>query len=208
MGLRIIGAGLGRTGTTSLKVALEELLGGPCYHMLDVREREADPDAWGDAYEGRLPDWPDFFDGYVATVDWPAAPFWREMTDAFPEAAILLSVRDVDAWWRSASSTIFIALATYFAPDAPADGWTRMGRGMMTAFTPRWQDEAAAKAAYLAYNDEVRRTAPRDRLVEWSPEDGWGPLCRALGIDVPSRPFPHANTTAETRAALGLDESG
>jgi len=205
MGLRIIGAGLGRTGTTSLKLALEELLGGPCYHMLEVRERPADPDVWGDAYEGKLPDWAAFFEGYLATVDWPSAPFWQELSEAFPDAPILLSVRDPDSWWKSASSTIFIALATYFAPDAPADGWTRMGRGMMTTFTPDWQDEAAAKAAYLAYNDEVRNTAPPGRLVEWSPGDGWEPICSALSLPVPDHPFPHTNTTADTRTELGLD---
>ncbi len=205
MGLQLIGAGLGRTGTTSLKLALEELLGGRCYHMLEVRERAADADVWGDAYEGRPPDWRAFFDGYEATVDWPAAPFWREMSEAFPEAPIILSVRDPDSWWRSASSTIFIALATYFAPDAPADGWTRMGQGMMNTLTPAWRDEAAAKAAYLAYNDHVRATAPAHRLVEWSTADGWEPICAALGLDVPDHPFPHVNTTAETRAGLGLD---
>lgn len=202
MTLRLIGAGLGRTGTTSLKVALEDLLGGRCYHMLEVRERPEDPDVWGDAYEGKLPDWRRFFDGYTAAVDWPAAPFWPELAEAFPDAPILLSVRDVDAWWKSASTTIFVALATYFAPDAPDDGWTRMGRGMMHRFTPGWQDEAQAKAAYLAYNDEVRRTAPPDRLVEWRPEEGWGPLCEALGVAVPDRPFPHTNTGEEFRAHM------
>jgi hypothetical protein len=205
VGLKLIGAGLGRTGTTSLKLALEQLLGAPCYHMLDVRNRPRDPDVWADAYAGRLPDWEDVFDGYAATVDWPAAPFWREMSAAFPEAPILLSVRDVDAWWKSASSTIFVALATYFAPDAPDDGWTRMGVGMMNAFTPEWRDEESAKAAYLAYNDHVRASAPAGRLVEWQPEDGWGPMCGALGLPLPDSPFPHANTTADTRAELGLD---
>ncbi len=207
MGLRIIGAGLGRTGTTSLKLALEELLGGPCYHMFEVRERPEDADLWGDAYDGRLPDWDTFFDGYVAAVDWPSAPFWPEISEVFPDAPILLSMRDADSWWESVSNTIFIALATYFAPDAPADGWTRMGRGMMNSFTPDWQDEAAAKAAYLSYNENVRATAPADRLVEWTPEDGWGPICAALGLPVPDRHFPHANTTADARVGLGLDPS-
>jgi hypothetical protein len=204
--LRIIGAGLGRTGTTSLKTALEDLLGGRCYHMFEVRERPEDPDVWGDAYGGTLPDWASFFDGYEATVDWPSAPFWRELSEVFPEAPILLSVRDADAWWKSVSSTIFIAVATYFAPDAPDDGWTRMGRGMMTKFTPAWQDEERAKAAFLAYNDHVRTTAPSHRLIEWSPDDGWEPICSALGLGVPDRPFPHMNTTAQARAQLGLDE--
>jgi Sulfotransferase domain len=208
MGLRLIGAGLGRTGTTSLKTALEQLLGGSCYHMFEVPSRPNDADVWGDAYEGTLPDWVEFFDGYEATVDWPAAPFWREIADAFPDAPILLSVRDADSWWKSASSTIFIALETYFAPDAPADGWTRMGQGMMARFSPQWRDEEAAKAAYLAYNDHVRRTAPPGRLVEWTPGDGWEPLCAALGVDVPDVSFPHVNTAAETRAQLGLDGGG
>ncbi len=205
MTLRVIGAGLGRTGTTSLKQALEQLLGGPCYHMLEVRERSADPDAWGDAYEGRPPAWDRFFDGYEATVDWPAAPFWAEIASTFPDALILLSVRDADAWWASVSNTIFPAMATYFAPDAPDDGWTRMGRGMMTMFTPGWQDEAAAKSAYLAHNDHVRATAPKGRLLEWHPGEGWEPICSALGMDLPDRPFPHTNTTAEARGDLGLD---
>ena len=205
MGLRVIGAGLGRTGTTSLKIALEELLGGPCYHMTEVAERAEDPTVWSDAYQGRPPDWEAFFGDYRATVDWPAAPFWSELSEVFPEAIILLSVRDPDSWWTSASQTIFPALATYFVPDAPADGWTGMGRGMMTSFTPDWQDESAAKAAYLAYNEHVRTTAPPDRLVEWRTSDGWDPICGALGLAVPRRPFPHANTTAETRAGLDLD---
>jgi hypothetical protein len=205
MALKIIGAGLGRTGTTSLKLALEELLGGPCYHMLEVRERPDDPDVWGDAYEGRSPDWARFFDPYVAAVDWPSAPFWSEQSQVFPDAPILLSVRDADSWWRSCSQTIFIALETYFKPDAPDDGWTRMGRGMLNSLTPDWREEDAAKAAYLAYNDHVRRTAPPDRLIEWHPEDGWEPVCAALGVAVPDKPFPHANTTAEIRAELGLD---
>jgi len=205
MSLQVVGAGLGRTGTVSLKVALEQLLGGRCYHMLEVRERPADPDAWGDAYEGRPPAWQDFFGGYTATVDWPAAPFWSEIGAAFPDALILLSVRDADAWWKSASDTIFVALETYFAEDAPDDGWTRMGQGMMAAFAEDWRDEATAKAAYLAHNQFVRETAPQDRLLEWRAEEGWEPICRALRLAVPDEPFPHTNTSAQTRAVLGLD---
>jgi hypothetical protein len=173
--------------------------------MFEVRERESDAETWADAYKGQPPQWDRFFDGYVATLDWPASPFWPQISAAFPDSLILLSVRDADAWWKSASNTIFVALATYFAPDAPDDGWTRMGRGMMTTFTPGWQDEASAKAAYLAYNDHVRESAPKDRFLEWHPEDGWDPLCAALDLDVPDQPFPHANTTSDARRELGFD---
>ena len=138
-------------------------------------------------------------------MDWPAAPFWSEISAAFPDALILLSVRDADDWWKSASNTIFSALATYFAAEAPDDGRTRMGRGMMTTFAPGWQDEASAKAAYLVHNDLVRTTAPKSRFLEWRPEEGWEPICAAQDLDVPDQPFPHANTTAQAGHEIGLD---
>ena len=132
-------------------------------------------------------------------------PSGRRSGAAFPDALILLSVRDADDWWKSVSNTIFIALETYFAPDAPDDGWTRMGRGMMEAFTPHWREGDAAKAAYLAHNELVRSTAPKNRFLEWRPEEGWDPICTALGLAVPDLAFPHTNTTAQARAELGLD---
>lgn len=205
MTLRVIGAGLGRTGTTSLKVALELLLGDRCYHMLEVREHSDHADQWGAAYRGTMPDWDALFEGYSASVDWPAAPFWPQLAAHFPDALILLSTRDADSWWKSASSTIFPALSTYFADSAPDDGWTAMGVGMMTTFTPGWQDEEAAKSAYLDHNETVRRSAPPERLLEWTVEDGWEPICSRLGLAVPTVPFPHKNTTAEAQAQLHLD---
>lgn len=206
MALLVVGAGLGRTGTTSLKAALEQLLGAPCYHMLEVTNGPDHPEKWAAAYRGELPDWDALFSGYAACVDWPAAPFWKEMGDAFPDALILLSVRDADAWWQSASKTIFRAIETYFADDAPDDGWTAMGVAMMTSFTPDWRDEAAAKAAYEAHNADVRATAPADRLLEWHPSDGWAPICERLGLAVPDEPFPHSNTSEEFRANVGITD--
>jgi len=208
MALQVIGAGLGRTGTTSLKTALEQLLGGPCYHMVEVARRPYDPTVWADAYEGTTTDWETFFTGFTATVDWPSAPLWAELATVFPDAVIVLSVRDPDSWWASVSRTIFPAMAAaYFVPDANNDDWTRMGRAMMAAFTDGWRDEATAKAAFSSYNDSVRATAPAGRLVQWQPGDGWGPLCAALGVDVPDRPFPHVNNTSDTRRALGLEDA-
>jgi len=202
--IRVVGAGLGRTGTASLRLALAQLLGGPCYHMFEVRERPSDADVWTAAFNGNLPDWHQFFGAYSAVVDWPAAAFWREIAEAYPDAPILLSTRDADGWWRSASATIFQAISTMFGPDAPSEPWPRMIRVMMPNFTPDWQDETKAKVAYLAHNEHVRATAPADRLVEWHPGDGWGPICAALGIPAPTEPFPHVNTTDEFRAMLNL----
>src|SRR4051794_37228781 len=109
MPLKVVGAGVGRTGTASLKLALEQLLGGRCHHMLEVVN---DPDQlprWTEAVEGRDVDWQELLAGYVAQVDWPGASFWREISAANPDALVLLSTRDADGWYRSASNTIFHA---------------------------------------------------------------------------------------------------
>src|SRR5690242_5128319 len=107
MGLRVVGAGLGRTGTHSLQLALQQLLGGPCYHMVEVFGRPDDIPVWHAAVNGDQPDWNTFLADYVATVDWPACAFWREMSAANPDAVVLLSSRDADGWWKSAINTIF-----------------------------------------------------------------------------------------------------
>jgi hypothetical protein len=210
MALKIVGAGLGRTGTHSLKVAFELLLGGPCYHMVEVLGRPDQATTWEGAVRGDEPDWGTFLADYRATVDWPAAAFWRELSRAAPDAVVVLSVRDGDAWWKSASETIFAVLDRGAPPeDKGAVSELAMITEMLdTRFTPHWRDREKAIAAYEAHNDNVRATAPADRLVEWHPGDGWGPLCAALGIEEPSEPFPHLNTTSEFRAMTGLDGPG
>jgi hypothetical protein len=205
MALRVVGAGLGRTGTNSLKLALERLLGEPCYHMLEVIPRPEHHDVWADAYDGTMPDWDKLYDGFGATVDWPAGPFWAQTAEAYPDALILLSVRDPDAWWNSASATIFTGMDRTFAAGAEGS-WARMAQKMITSFTPEWRDESAAKKAFVAHNDHVRRTAPADRLVEWTPSDGWAPICERLEVPVPNEPFPHANTSEDFRALFGLTD--
>lgn len=209
MSLRVVGAGLGRTGTMSLKLALEQLLGGPCYHMMEVFGKPDVAATWKRAAEGESPDWDAFLADYRATVDWPAAAFWRELSDANPEAVVLLSTRDVDGWWKSASCTIFQVMQR--PPESGSD--MEIEREMILSlfsnrFTLNWDDEDAAKAAFLKHNGDVRRAIPAERLVEWRPGDGWGPLCAALDLAVPDEPYPHVNTTDEFRQMAGLDESG
>jgi hypothetical protein len=210
MGLSVVGAGLGRTGTHSLKVAFEQLLGGPCYHMLEVLGRPDRVAVWAAAARGDEPDWTEFLSGYTATVDWPAAAFWAELTASAPDAIVVLSVRDSGAWWKSASETIFAVLARGAPPDDPgAVGELAMINEIFERrFTLGWNDRDTAIAAYEAHNDKVRASVPADRLVEWRPGDGWEPLCAALGLAVPADPFPHVNTTADFRVMTGLDAGG
>jgi hypothetical protein len=190
-----------------LKVALEQLLGGPCYHMVEIFGRPDQSETWAAAVRGENVDWTAFLAAYRATVDWPAAAFWRELSAASPDAVVLLSTRDADAWWQSASETIFAVLARGNGPD---DAAALEEFGMITAlmeqrFTPEWQDRAGAIAAYEMHNARVRAEVPASRLVEWHPGDGWRPLCAALGVEEPAEPFPHLNSTSDFRAMTGLD---
>ena len=208
MALQVIGAGLGRTGTHSLKQALEQLLDAPCYHMLEVFGRPDDIPVWQRALDGDPPDWREFLADFGAAVDWPVAAFWSELSAAFPDAMVLLSTRDTAGWWTSASRTIFDVTQRATPPDDPVMvAQMAMVRTLFERrFTPGWRDETAAKAAYEEHNDAVRATVPAERLVDWHPGDGWTPICDALGIPVPSNPFPHVNTTSEFRAMARLDE--
>jgi len=208
MALQLIGAGVGRTGTHSLKIALEQLLGRPCYHMFEVLQHPDHIAVWQAAADGEPVDWHALMSGYAAAVDWPPASFWRELASAYPDAPVLLSVRPADEWWRSADKTIW-AVSRRPEPDDPTmASQMRMVKSILAArFTDRPFDEGPSKAAYAKHNAEVRASVPAERLVEWQPGDGWEPICNALGLPVPDEPFPHVNTSAEFQQMLGLLES-
>ena len=199
MSLRVVGAGLGRTGTLSLKLALERLLEGRCYHMMETFGRPQDVGVWQHAANGDFPDWGEFLADYRAVVDWPASAFWPELAEAFPDALILLSTRPAEAWYKSAHDTIFAGFRDGSIDSAPAMApWLAMVTDLFnTRFTMDMEDRDACMAAFDAHNAHVRATAPRERLLEWQPGDGWEPICGALDLPVPDEPFPHRNTTAE-----------
>jgi Sulfotransferase domain len=207
MTLQVVGAGLGRTGTHSLKIALEQLLGAPCYHMLETFGRPDDIAVWHAAMNGDMPDWNEFLSDYRSTVDWPACAFWRELLAENPDAIVLLSSRDADGWWTSATNTIFQVVQREL-PDDDIAGRVQLAmvNDMLTKrFTPNWLDETEAKRAYEAHNADVRASVPAEQLIDYRPGDGWEPICEKLGLPVPSDPFPHVNTTDEFRAMVGME---
>jgi len=190
MSLQVIGAGVGRTATMSLKAGLERLLGGPCYHMFEVFQHPEHVPLWHRAVKGEPLEWSEIFDGYVAAVDWPVGSFWKELIENYPDALVVLSVRDPESWWESASETIFPTSRSMMGTK-----WYAMMMDLFdTRFTSALENRDACIAAFEKHNDEVRRTVPSDRLVEWRAKDGWAPLCDALGMPVPAGDFPRVNT--------------
>jgi hypothetical protein len=200
MTLRVVGVGMGRTGTNSLKLALEQLLGAPCHHMLEVLGNPEQIPLWMAAADGN-PDWPTIFDGYAASVDWPGAAFWRQIVVEYPDALVLLSKREsADAWWKSAHSTIFEAFNGEAPLPPPMLPWFDKLRGLLADNGIDPSDEVSSKVGYERHLAAVRAEVPAERLLEWAPGDGWAPICAALGLPVPDEPFPHVNTTDEFRA--------
>jgi hypothetical protein len=151
---------------------------------------------------GEPVDWHDLMEGFVASVDWPSASWWPELAAANPDALVLLSVRPADDWYRSASNTIFNGMRGSLAQDDP---WMHaFVHGMGERFSNRFDEPEAMKAAFERHNARVRAEVPASRLLEWTPADGWEPICERLGLPVPAEPFPVTNTTEDFRSMIGL----
>jgi hypothetical protein len=210
MPLKVIGAGLGRTGTLSLKAALEELGFGKCYHMVEVLANPKQSAAWTGAANGERTDWEALFKGYQSTVDWPACNFYQELARRYPEAKVILSVRDPDRWYESARQTIYFVREAFPRWTALVLPRMRVLRRMLDRliwdgmFHGRFEDRPYAISVFNRHNEEVRRVVPSDRLLVYDIKDGWQPLCLFLGVPVPDgKPFPHLNDAAEFRTRIG-----
>jgi len=197
MALEVIGAGFGRTGTESMKLALEALGLGPCHHMKEVLPRPEQVALWRSAARGATPDWEQAFAGYKSALDWPSAYFWRELSACYPDAKILLTLRSSESWYASMERTI---LKTIRSSSDPASIGVRMiGQGV---FGGRLDDRDHAIAIYERNTAEVQAAFPPDRLLTYSLGDGWAPLCAFLGKPVPDAAFPHSNTSEDFEAMM------
>jgi hypothetical protein len=205
MTLAVIGAGFGRTGTLSLKLALEELGLGPCYHMIEVNAHPEHDALWLALARGEASDWQPMLQGYASTVDWPTTYIWKELAAANPQAKIILTLRDPDAWYESAAATIFARMIEFETlrsdPDAVDPARRRHMDMINTLIVANTFGGSLAKdhaiAVFNAHNEEVRRLVPQKRLLVSESGEGWDPLCTFLGVPVPATPYPRVNTTEE-----------
>ena len=205
MALKVIGAGFGRTGTLSLKLALEELGLGPCYHMIEVNAHPEHDAMWLALAKGEASDWRPMLEGYASTVDWPTAYFWKELAAANPHAKIILTVRDPENWYESAAATIFARMLEFEAlrsdPIAVDPARRRHMEMINTLIVKKtfgsWLAKDRAIAVFNAHNDEVRRLVPAERLLVYESGQGWETLCAFLDLPVPKTPYPKVNTTGD-----------
>lgn len=202
MSLDVIGAGFGRTGTLSLKMALEELGFVKCHHMTEVFQNPDQAPHFLAAARGEQVNWEELFKGYRAVVDFPGCHFWRELADAFPQAKVILSTRDPHSWFKSASETIFQAVQ--MEPEDP--GMRRVSEMAREIVLDRTFggdiSEAHAVEVFKAHEEEVKRSIPAERLLVFEAKMGWEPLCDFLGVKVPETPYPRSNSTEEFKDVL------
>lgn len=206
MAIKVIGAGLGRTGTMSLKAALEELGYVKCYHMVELLGNLKQAPAWEAASRGEPVDWDAIFQGYQATVDWPGCNFYAQFMERYPDAKVILTVRDPDRWYESARQTIYHVRDTFPAWVGRLNPRIRRFMSMLDQliwvgmFEGKFEDKTFATGVFNRHNEAVKRAVPPDRLLVYEIKEGWGPLCAFLGVPAPEgKPFPHLNDTAEFR---------
>ena len=199
MALTIIGAGLGRTGTASLKVALEELGMGHCYHMTEVLQDPPRGKAWVEAAKGNA-DWDTIFDGFTGSVDYPGCTFWEELADYYPDAKIILTTRDPVRWWESVNETIMSEMLVEGIKGSPFG--ELMQRIVFDTVDNRMRDKDFMVSYFENRNAEIIEKVPADRLLVYQVREGWGPLCEFLSVSAPDGEFPRINSREETKALI------
>lgn len=209
MTLRVIGAGFGRTGTLSLKTALQELGFGKCYHMVEILRNPSHMRRWAHIMRGGNADWRTLFNGYQSAVDWPVAAYYRELMDVYPDAKVILTVRDPDSWHRSIMTTFYQARRAFVLRVTQAvptlhQFLTAMECALWQGiFQNRLEDKEHATRIFEDHIDEVKRVVPAERLLVFEAKQGWEPLCSFLNVPVPvDKPYPHKHKGTLVRRFL------
>jgi Sulfotransferase domain len=211
--VKVIGAGFGRTGTMSLKAALERLGANPCFHMIDIIRDPSNLHYWQAAAEGEKVDWKEALAGWEGSVDWPGCTFYKEHMETWPDAPVLLSVRDPESWYKSVANSIHaakeMAMRGELEPpeeNPPSPEVMQMINGLIWngTFHGRFEEKDYALKVFNDHIEEVKRTVPPERLVIYDIKQGWGPLAEMMGVDVPDEEFPHLNDTESFRQMFGM----
>jgi hypothetical protein len=204
MGLKVIGAGYGRTGTASLKLALEHIGFGPCHHMSEVLPSPERVALWTRIGSGEAETnpalWDQAFEGYNATVDWPSCTHWRELMNHYPDAKVILSRRDAAKWFTSVNETILNPDTNAHVAESPMG--PMLNANIWQLFDGRLDDREHMMACFEQHCAQVVEGVPADRLLVFEAKQGYGPLCDFLGVPTPDEPYPHVNSMEDTKRFL------
>lgn len=198
MALKVVGTGIGRTGTMSLKIALEQLGFGPCHHMVEIlANMPTQLPLWQAAVAGQ-PDWESVFQGYHSAVDWPTARFYRELHAAYPDVKFILGYRSPNSWAESFSHTIYLALSDISKAPEEQHDWLRMVTEVLKQNgIPPGLDVEGLEKAFAKHVEAVKAEIPSEQLLVFQATDSWEPLCDFLEVPVPDGPYPKTNDRAE-----------
>jgi Sulfotransferase domain len=208
MTLRVVGAGFGRTGTLSLKCALEELGFGPTYHMQEVMRRPSHVATWLRYARSGEVAWDDLFSDFESGVDFPVSCVWDQLAAHYPDAKVILTVRDPQAWWDSTASTIYgmhSMFPGWVTRVVPTTGrWVEMTDALVWdgLFDGQFANRDHAVAVFESHIARVRATCPPERLLVFDVAEGWEPLCAFLEVPLPSTPFPRLNDAKTVRRLI------
>ena len=202
--IKVIGAGFGRTGTHSLATALEILGFRPCYHMLELQRNPNHINFWSKVLEKQNADWQEFFQPHNSTVEWPAVSFLSQILAAFPEAKLVLTLRDPDDWYESAADTIFDALEiSLHNPNPDQQDQARFARRLILrrVFSNKYKDNDFVLGIYKRQISSAIEQVPREPLLLYCISEGWESLCAFMEIEPPGKPLPWVNKRAEFMAS-------
>jgi Sulfotransferase domain len=211
MPLKIIGTGMGRTGTHSLKLALEQLGFGKCYHMAELFQNPRGLPYFEKAEKGEDVDWESLFIGYQSAVDYPVARYYKQLIVKYPEAKVIHTIRDPESWYQSASETIIWAskpsigrmaklmIKLPFSPELRKQFPILKYNGSLinNEFGKDYKNKAEVIRHYNEHNETVMKVVPKERMLVFNAKDGWEPLCNFLGVPIPDEPFPQSNKRDE-----------
>jgi len=199
MALKVVGSGLGRTGTKSMQTALNMLGFGPCHHMVEVFRHPESMALWVEAAKGR-PNWDLIFKDYNSMVDYPGAAHWKALAAYYPNAKVLHTVRDPDKWFESTQATIFAPRSTATEPQAGLQA--EFFASFMGPMHEHLADRAFMTDYFRRHTEEVKATIAPERLLIYEVGEGWGRLCKFLGVPVPDEPYPSENSREEFQARV------
>ncbi len=200
-GLQVICLGLFRCATHSMKVALEILGYDKCYHFFEFMERPQDEKTINELCEGKSPDLKELFKGCKSVSDVPMALFYKELYNQYPNAKFILNTRDAEKWYSSSLETV------YYDGKPPFISHTVTFCNYMweSYFEGQFTNKEKAIEIFNKHFDDVRKTIPKEKLLEFNVVDGWEPLCKFLNVDVPKEEFPKSNSTDDFKKKYDLE---